>query len=153
MYSNILTAKFPSKASELLQYNHVIHTASVTYHWENVYAYDREFRQHISRHPARSWVVILQQAWTMLLKDRLCSDNHFFQKGHHPGGKQKQERQGNLAEGSIWANVLLVFLANSIITVLFQNVENLDMEYTCADYRILFKTWKNHSKTRDDNKL
>ena len=70
VFSNILTSKYPAKAPELLQYNHTIHSASTTYTWENVYSYDKEFRRHVSRHPARSWSVILQQAWTMLLKDR-----------------------------------------------------------------------------------
>ena len=65
VYSNIITSRYPTKSSELLQYNHTIHTASTSYAWENVYAYDREFRNHIARHPYRSWVIILQQAWTV----------------------------------------------------------------------------------------
>ena len=81
IYSNILTTKFPAMATELLQYNHTIHSASTTYIWDNVYAYDKEFRHHVSRHPQRSWSIILQQAWTMILKDRLWNDNHLFQKG------------------------------------------------------------------------
>ena len=48
VFSNIITSKYPQKSSELLQYNHTIHTASVSYIWENVYAYDHEFRQHIA---------------------------------------------------------------------------------------------------------
>ena len=48
VYSNILTSKFPAKSTELLQYNHTIHTASMSYIWENVYAYDKEFRQQIA---------------------------------------------------------------------------------------------------------
>ena len=47
IYSNILTTKLPGKATELLQYNHTIQTASTSYAWENMYSYDREFRQHI----------------------------------------------------------------------------------------------------------
>ena len=94
VFSNIVTAKYPSKASELLQYNHTIHQASISYVWDNVYAYDREFRQHISRHVTRPWNVILQQAWTMLLKDRVRSDNSFFQRGHFNGnGKNKGRKQ------------------------------------------------------------
>ena len=81
VYSNILTNKFPSKATELLQYNHTIHTAATSYIWDNVYSYDKEFRHHISRHPHRPWNVILQQAWTMLLKDRLRNENSLFQRG------------------------------------------------------------------------
>ena len=44
VYSNILTAKFLQKATELFQYNHTIQTASSSYIWDNVYSYDREFR-------------------------------------------------------------------------------------------------------------
>ena len=86
VYSNILTSKFPGKATELLQYNHTIHSASTSYIWENVYAYDREFRRHIARHPYRSWAIILQQAWTMLLKDRIKFDN--YTKGKQNGKKE-----------------------------------------------------------------
>ena len=92
VYSNILTSRLPGKSTELIQYNHTIHTASVSYIWENVYAYDREFRQHIGRYPTRPWNVILQQAWTMLLKDRLKNENTYFQRGHfNSGGKQSKK--------------------------------------------------------------
>ena len=94
IYCNILTAKFPGKANELFQYSHTIQTASMAYHWENVYAYDKEFCQHIGRNPQRSWGVILQQAWTMLLKDRICNQsNHLFQKGNFSGGKGNKKDQ------------------------------------------------------------
>ena len=88
VYCNILTSKFPAIASELFQYNHTIHSASTAYICENVYSYDKEFRHHISRHPQRSWGVILQQAWTMILKDRLRNDNQYFQRGN--GQKQNK---------------------------------------------------------------
>ena len=70
VFSNIYTRQFPHRASELIQYNHVIHTASMTYSWSNVYAYEIDFRLHMARHPQRSWSVILQQAWNLRLKDR-----------------------------------------------------------------------------------
>ena len=60
VFSNIYTKKFPGHTSELIQYNHIIHTAALTYTWENVYLYDRNFRFHLSRYPHRSWAVILQ---------------------------------------------------------------------------------------------
>ena len=90
VYSNVLTAKFPEKAPELLQYNHAIHSASTSFVWDNVYAYDQEFRHHISRHPYRSWSVILQQACTMLMKDRVRNDNSYFNKGTP---KSKRDRE------------------------------------------------------------
>ena len=43
IFSNIITSKFPNKATELLQYNHTIQTAAMSYQWDNVYSYDRKF--------------------------------------------------------------------------------------------------------------
>ena len=89
IYSNILTTKLPGKATELLQYNHMIQTASTSYAWENVYSYDREFRQHIGRHLVHPWNIILQQAWTMILKDRI-KGNQFFQKGKSSNKRDRE---------------------------------------------------------------
>ena len=74
VYANIYTKFCPNKAGELIEYNHVIHSISLTFTWENIYAYDRESRMHIARHPERSWVVILQQAWAI----RLCLDPSLY---------------------------------------------------------------------------
>ena len=46
VFSNIYLKSNPQRASELIQYNHVISTASSAYTWENVYSYDKEFRTH-----------------------------------------------------------------------------------------------------------
>ena len=89
VYSNVLTARFPQKATELLQCNHTIHTASTSYVWENVYDYDKEFRRHIERHPTRSWSVILQQVWTMILKDRLKQES-FLNRHKNSSGKKNE---------------------------------------------------------------
>ena len=67
IYSNIYTTQFPHCATELIQYNHVIHSIAGLYTWDNVYSYDKEFRTHLAKHPERSWSVILQQAWSMKL--------------------------------------------------------------------------------------
>ena len=75
IYSNIYTKAHPQKASELIQYNHIISTIALTYTWENVYSYDKEFRMHLSKHANRSWAIILQQAWTMRLRDRIKNDH------------------------------------------------------------------------------
>ena len=70
VYSDIYTQAHPTKAAELIQYNHIISTVATTYVWENVYTYNCHFRVHMSRNPNRSWAIILQQVWTMYLKDR-----------------------------------------------------------------------------------
>ena len=51
VFSNIYTKAFPHRSSELIQYNHIVHTISLSYTWENVYSYDREFRLHMSKNP------------------------------------------------------------------------------------------------------
>ena len=68
----------------------MIFTASQSYIWDNVYQYDREFRMHISKYPERSWAIILQQAWTMYLKNKISVNSHF----------DYSNRQGGFTPGS-----------------------------------------------------
>ena len=84
IFANIYTHKFPHKSSELTQYNHIIHSISSSYTWENEYSYDREFRLHLSKHLGRSWAVILQQAWSMKLQDRISPQgtSEYHQNNH-----------------------------------------------------------------------
>ena len=59
------------RSAELVQYSHIIHMASQTFTWDNVYMYDKDFHLHLVKHPGRSWGIILQQAWMVRLKDRV----------------------------------------------------------------------------------
>ena len=77
VYSNIYLRKNPDRATELIQYNHVIHSASLIYIWSNVYAYDQDFRIHMSRHPGRSWATLLQQSWSIRLQEKLRGSDTF----------------------------------------------------------------------------
>ena len=43
IFSDVYTSHYPERAPELIQYNHIIHNASQTYYWDNVYTYDKEF--------------------------------------------------------------------------------------------------------------
>ena len=65
---HIYTEGNPSHAIELIQYNHITHEAALDYPWDSVYAYDHEFRIHMSKYPNRNWGIILQQAWTLKMK-------------------------------------------------------------------------------------
>ena len=104
--SDIYTREHPQKSTELIQYNHVIHSVSLTYIWDNVYAYDKEFRIHISKHPGHNWGVILQQAWSMKLRDRLVGGSDFQSKQHYnnnnsgysPGGSYSTSKGGKVSE-------------------------------------------------------
>ena len=86
VFSNVYQSYHPNRAGELIQYNHVIYTASQTFIWDNVYHYDREFRIHMSKHHlVCSWAVILQQAWSMCLKDK-HNNNSSNSSGYAGGG-------------------------------------------------------------------
>ena len=109
IYANIYTSKFPNKSSELIQYNHIIHSIASSYTWENVYSYDREFHIHLSKHPERSWSVILQQAWSMKLRDRISSGSSEYvtggagnhsnaQSGQNPGSSGPMPSKGKISE-------------------------------------------------------
>ena len=89
VFSNIYLRHHPDRAMQLIQYNHVICTASATFTWENVYAYDREFRAHMANYPGRNWGIILQQAWSMCLKDR----NSFSPQGSNKTGYSKGKHE------------------------------------------------------------
>ena len=92
IFMNVFTQEHPDRATELIQYNHVIFTAASSYSWENVSIYDKEFRIHMSRYPNRSWAAILQQAWTLYLKDRVKHDNQKFNNnGNGNGNKRKRD--------------------------------------------------------------
>ena len=41
IFSNVYLSAHPDRATELVQYNHIISMASMTFTWENVYQYDR----------------------------------------------------------------------------------------------------------------
>ena len=84
VFSNIYTEYFPSRSNELIQYNHVIFTASQTFSWDNVHRYDHNFRMHMAQHQNQNWGVILQQAWSMFLKDKI---NYQCGKTNFGGGK------------------------------------------------------------------
>ena len=94
IYSNVFTKRYPHKASELIQYNHIIYTASLSYVWDNVYQYDKEFRLHLSHYLQRSWAVILQQVWSMCLRDRLKFEYSNNNK-HSPNARKKTCRWFN----------------------------------------------------------
>ena len=68
IYSKIYLEGNAGRAAEIIQYSHIIHEAAIDFPWESVYAYDREFRAHMGKHPTSSWAIILQQAWTLKMK-------------------------------------------------------------------------------------
>ena len=94
IYSDVYLRAQLVRAVELIQYNHIIHMASQSYIWENVYMYDRDFRLHLARNPTRSWSIILQQAWSFRLKDRLRFDrNHYSNGANNTSNANRHDRR------------------------------------------------------------
>ena len=75
VFSNVYCEANPNRAVELIEYNNVLHTISMAYTWENVYTYDKEFCLHMARFLQRSWAMILQQAWSLRLRDGISGNN------------------------------------------------------------------------------
>ena len=87
VFSNIYCKANPQRAAELIEYNHVIHTVASAYAWDNVYNYDKEFRLHMARNPQRSWAIILQQAWSLRLRDRIMNTNTWANSNYNGGAR------------------------------------------------------------------
>ena len=103
VYSNIYCKEYPHRASELLQYNHLIQTASTSYIWENVYHYDIDFHLHLAMFPKRRWSIILQQAWMVRLKDRIRFSHDHRHNVVSYGGHSNANSQSKNDDG--WGNL------------------------------------------------
>ena len=95
VYTDIFARANPMRASELIQYSHVIHTISQQFTWDNVYMYDKDFRLHMSRHPRRNWSLILQQAWAMRLREPLRSHSFNHRDGSNNYNSTNRHSQHN----------------------------------------------------------
>ena len=93
VFSNIYSKANPHRAAKLIEYNHVIHTISLSYIWENVHSYDKDFHRHMANFRHCSWAIILQQAWSLCLRDRIAPtyNQHF---GHTAGNSVNGHAHG-----------------------------------------------------------
>ena len=87
VYSDIYCHAHPDRSTELIQYSHVIHTTATTYTWDNVNMYNKDFRLHLGENPGRSWAIILQQVWSMRLKDKFKVGDNFYKNRAGDGSK------------------------------------------------------------------
>ena len=104
VYSDIYLRRHPDRSTELIQYNHVIYSASLSYVWDNIYAYDKDFRLHLGRHPDRSWGIILQQSWSMWLKDRLVKSDFRSRNNDQTPGRYAEASTNDKDEKAVGVN-------------------------------------------------
>ena len=97
VFSNIYLRRNPLRATELIQYNHVIHSASLIYVWSNIHAYDQDFRIHMSKHPGHSWAILLQQSWSMRLQEKIRGTEFHQQFSSNKNARRSGsfEKKGN----------------------------------------------------------
>ena len=69
VYAAIYSKANPSRAAEIWQYVHVIHTAATSYRWDNVAYYDVTFRHLMASNPQRSWAKTYTQGWSLAMRD------------------------------------------------------------------------------------
>ena len=92
--------------------------------------YDRDFRLHISRHPERSWGVILHQSWVMRLKDRITGAVAMsFNKGNGNGGGANK----NMKFAFLLMQVIAHMVQNASLSIDVLPVESSDMGHTTAE--------------------
>ena len=102
VYSNVYTKFHPNRACELIQYSHTIHTESQSFQWDNIYRYDKEFRIHMSKHHLqRNWGIILQQAWSMFLKDKIGQNGSQYGKNSGNNVGATNNPTSNLNTGGV----------------------------------------------------
>ena len=75
VYSKIYVKFNPSRSEELVEYSFIFHSAAGTFSWNNVYTYDKLFRMHITKHPEKNWGIILHQAWSFCLTEKIQQAN------------------------------------------------------------------------------
>ena len=96
LYMNIFAKANPDRIIKLLQYNTVIEKAAMAFQWECMYRFDKEFRLHMSVHPEHNWGIILQQVWTLCMKNSsnqhtpATKGNQFHSNGNSDGSGQKK---------------------------------------------------------------
>ena len=100
IYAQIYSQYNPHHAAEIYQYIHTIHTASLSYRWENVAYYDYIFRQNMSENPQRSWGKIFTELWTLSMKEPLALNNIIGQ--NYSDHNKRRGSSGDLREICCW---------------------------------------------------
>ena len=77
VYATIYCGANPSRSKEVWQYIAVINAAAASYAWDNVAAYDMNFRYLMAFNPKRSWAIMYNHMWNLCLKDPIVKSSPF----------------------------------------------------------------------------
>lgn len=90
IFMGIFNQFWPDRMHELLQYSHVIQTASLGHPWESVFNYDIAFREIMTEQPNTHWGMISQQTWTLQFGENYKGGSL---SGINPGGSTTAKAQ------------------------------------------------------------
>ena len=100
VFSKIDSKGNPLRGEELVEYSFIIHSAASIFSWSNVYTYDKLFRMHMAKHPGQNWGIILQQAWSFCLNDRVSANSQVFNTSNNQyRGGEGRKRKGKICFG------------------------------------------------------
>ena len=77
VYAQIYSDANPHRCAEIWQYVDSIHSASVTFAWENVAMYDYDFRRLMAKKPQRCWAMTSTQLWTTYMRDHNSRNSNY----------------------------------------------------------------------------
>ena len=107
IYTTIYSRINPHRASEILQYVDIIHTAASTFNWENVAAYDYVFRHLMAQKPNRSWAKTYTQMWNLTLcggvnKFGLPNNGNSNRAANNTNSNNNYSNRGRQSGSSSW---------------------------------------------------
>lgn len=93
VFMGVYLTKWPERAGELLEYSHVIQTASLTYPWESVYNYDIAIRELMTDKPNRLWGSICHHTWAIELGEPMGKMNTVVSNSFGSGNMNRQYKK------------------------------------------------------------
>lgn len=94
IFMGVFNQFWPQRMTELLQYSHVIQTASLSHPWENVYNYDIAFREIMTEQPGTHWGMISHQTWALQLGETTSRfGGNSMPVGHNPSKSVTPEKK------------------------------------------------------------
>ena len=91
VYATIYCGAHPERAGKIWQYIYVIHSAVVSYLWDNVACYDYTFRQMMHDRPGHKWSKMYLQLWQLAMRDPINKvTNQQYFGGQGSAGSNRQ---------------------------------------------------------------
>ena len=102
IYSTIYSRANPSRAAEVMQYIDTIHVAAASYAWENVYKYDKKFRQLMAAKPFRNWGKTYTHMWNICLTEPINRSFNNANSSYQNSSSHRKSSDGRSSGNTCW---------------------------------------------------